>query len=119
MSPARLAPICVLALCGCSPDSFVSDAGPSDAGDAASPDVADADAGCDAGMMSCGGACVETTSNIKHCGACDNVCAVDDGGAPVCMHGACVYPMGDTACLAVDNGRVFWTNGRGAPVCSG
>src|SRR5690349_8873211 len=44
-----------------------SDAGP-DAGTDAGSDAGDVDAGCSATM--CGSACVDTTSDLHHCGSC-------------------------------------------------
>jgi hypothetical protein len=85
------------------------------------PNVADCCNGqcCPAGAPACcGGTCVDTGSNVQHCGACNNQC---QGGIycqgnvctpfpAACMNGNCVCP----------SGTYFCTNGclpNIAPVC--
>jgi hypothetical protein len=55
------------------------------------------DADCPAGLVRCGTACVDVTSDPLHCGACDESCgaAVADGTLPVgssCVDGTCGCP---------------------------
>ncbi|HEY1958925.1 MAG TPA: hypothetical protein VGH28_25105 [Polyangiaceae bacterium] len=100
-----------LALVACDADTFVSP----DAGDSGAPDVLPGEGGptCAAGQILCGATCVDTSSDVAHCGSCKTSCTVLDAGAAACMGGNCVYPMGDSACLALNGNDVFWTNGRG------
>jgi hypothetical protein len=44
---------------------------------------------CGSGETSCGGACVDTTSDPLNCGGCTNACPVVDGGAS-CLDSQCV-----------------------------
>jgi alpha-tubulin suppressor-like RCC1 family protein len=44
--------------------------------------------GCPAGQTCCTGGCVDTQSNVEHCGACGNTC-VAPNGTPVCRAGTC------------------------------
>jgi len=41
---------------------------------------------CDAERMLCGGVCVDTTDDPRHCGACEVACPGDD----ICVEGLCV-----------------------------
>jgi len=51
---------------------------------------------CEEGLVACGSACADTTSDPLHCGACGNAC--DPGMS--CAAGTCVEicPAGQTAC---------------------
>lgn len=103
--------VACLFLCACGTDTFVS----ADSGeDSATTDGATGDgiSGCAAGQTSCGGHCVDTSSSVANCGDCGAACVAIDAGAASCMNGTCLYPMGDTACVAVNATDVFWTNGR-------
>lgn len=44
-----------------------------------------APASCASGLASCGGDCVDTSSDPNHCGGCDTVCA----SGQICFNGAC------------------------------
>lgn len=67
------------------------------AGDAARADVGPPDAGadagpcdrCGAGTLCCGLLCVDPTSDLAHCGACDSPCPVAEHSTPVCSMSAC------------------------------
>lgn len=79
--------------------SEVAIADVSDASDAVDVvDVVDvaADDGpsCSAPRAVCGGACVDTTSDVAHCGRCGNVCPTGQS----CIAGACACPTGRTLC---------------------
>ena len=93
-------------------------------------DSGDADESCSGeGLEECGGECINTNSNVEHCGACGNDCADDprntqcvepscaeatcsfdahaDGeactlgdGPGVCTGGDCVECVADTECVA-------------------
>jgi hypothetical protein len=58
------------------------------------------ESGCAAGFTRCGGACVITSTDVNHCGACDNRCPTPPGGLPVCESGRCsaACPAGTHAC---------------------
>ena len=43
---------------------------------------------CPAGQSFCDGLCVDTSSNVLHCGACDLVCSLPNANA-VCLGGTC------------------------------
>ncbi|MBL8600618.1 MAG: hypothetical protein JNK72_01710 [Myxococcales bacterium] len=47
---------------------------------------------CPMGQSCCAGGCVDAQSNIAHCGACGNACAVANGSA-TCMGGRCAVAM--------------------------
>ena len=51
---------------------------------------------CEEGQQACGGACADTSTDPRHCGACDNAC----GAGMVCSDGACatVCPADQVAC---------------------
>lgn len=51
---------------------------------------------CATGETECNGGCVDTNSNVQHCGACDNLCT--DGQS--CNKGVCTgeCPKGKTSC---------------------
>lgn len=74
------------------PDASTPDASTADAAlfDAAPLDAATVDAGpvCGGGTRLCSGACVDVTTDIRHCGGCDRAC-VFPGGAAACRAGVC------------------------------
>ncbi|XXT15957.1 hypothetical protein WME94_37495 [Sorangium sp. So ce429] len=47
--------------------------------------------GCPDGELTCGEACVDPSTDIEHCGACDVACSAF-GGAPRCLDGVCQPP---------------------------
>jgi len=60
-----------------------------DAADVAD-DLPDAtEAGCDGGEALCGGACVEVSASVAHCGRCDNACPARANATATCAAGAC------------------------------
>lgn len=52
-------------------------------------DTGPVDAGltCDGGQSACGAACVDTSSDVNHCGTCAKVC----GQSELCVVGACTF----------------------------
>lgn len=86
------------------------DADPRDSGTDAGPE-------CEPGLAACGGECVDTTTDLAHCGACDNACAATD----LCRDGACFDPAVEVAagpehtCVRRASGQVWcWgSNVRG------
>ena len=107
----KLAPLLFLGLAACGTDTFVTP----DAGDAGGSDVVVPDGGptCNGGLTLCGSTCTDTKTDVAHCGDCNTACVALDAGAAACMGGTCVYPMTDSACVALNGDDVFWTNGRG------
>jgi len=86
------------------------------------PNVADCCDGqcCPAGAPTCcGGTCVDTGSNVQHCGACNNQCGggqiCNDNGCTTystqCSNGKCVCPSGTYLCLG------NWCAPNNSPVC--
>jgi hypothetical protein len=49
---------------------------------------------CSGGTTLCGTGCVNTQTNMLHCGACNNACT----GARTCQAGVCACPSGYTLC---------------------
>jgi len=51
---------------------------------------------CESGMLHCGTSCVDTSSDPRHCGGCDNVCAAGE----ICLDGTCgiACPQGQELC---------------------
>lgn len=84
------------------PDADI-DAGP-DGGDAEPPDADtgfDADTGlpgCGVGVLACGAECVDTNTDVRHCGDCDSPCVSGE----VCTAGVCepACPVGQTECAS-------------------
>jgi len=107
----RVAPLLFLALAACGTDTFVTP----DAGDGGGSDVVVPEGGptCNANLTLCGSTCTDTKTDVAHCGDCNTACVALDAGAAACMGGTCVYPMTDSACVALSGEDVFWTNGRG------
>jgi len=74
-----------------------------------------APANCDAGLISCGGQCVDTQTDPQNCGGCGDVCntTCTAGVCPLinstCDAGA--TQVGDNACLTVDATNVYWGTG--------
>jgi hypothetical protein len=66
---------------------------------------------CPGDLTACKGACVDTSSDGMHCGACGNVC----GSEQICRNGACVYTCEDSttySCfVSVDGYKVQYENG--------
>jgi hypothetical protein len=54
----------------------------------------DGDNPCDNGQSFCGGKCVDTDTNILHCGGCDMACESDQ----LCYEGACATDCSESAC---------------------
>lgn len=50
--------------------------------------------GCPKGTVDCGGACVDTRSDARNCGACGQACPAGQ----TCQNGACACPSGTTLC---------------------
>ncbi len=97
-----------------------ADAGPKDAGRETSPGAvaamdANSKASPDAAACTpCPGACVDTTSDGRNCGACGHDCL-----GSTCRAGACVPVIlvsGSPADLAVDQDDVYWTDGMNGDV---
>lgn len=62
-------------------------------------------------LTDCGGACVETDTDVANCGACGNVCPDPPGGLAACVAGVCTMDCGaltncDGVCLDT-SGDVF------------
>ena len=51
--------------------------------------------GVDACTAMCEGACVDTTTNIGHCGRCDNACTAPAGATPTCASSECGFECDD------------------------
>ena len=49
------------------------------------------DAGIDACTAMCDGTCVDTTTNVSHCGACENACTAPTGATPTCSASECAF----------------------------
>ena len=47
---------------------------------------------CPSGLSCCNGGCVDTSTNVGHCGTCGSVCTVSNA-TPACVGGACVVGM--------------------------
>lgn len=61
-------------------------------GDAADTEASPETAACEAGRTQCDDACVDTSTDPDHCGACGNVCEAPENAAVVgCQEGACRY----------------------------
>jgi hypothetical protein len=58
------------------------------------PGDGDGDNPCGDGQDFCGGKCVDTTSNILHCGGCDNKCESDE----LCYESNCATDCSEAAC---------------------
>jgi hypothetical protein len=89
----------VATLVGCSaaPPTTRRDGGTSDAGwpDAGPRPDGGIDAGTDAGpcapLARCGGECVDTAIDSRHCGACDDACSPPSNAAARCAGGSCDF----------------------------
>lgn len=53
------------------------------------------DAGVDACTAICDEVCVDTTSDVRHCGGCDNACTAPADASPTCVAGACGFECDD------------------------
>jgi len=69
-----------------------ADAGKLTLGEKSNPD-------CPAGFTKCGDVCVDPTSDVDHCGACDNACGGLSGRETSCIAGACGCGKGDDVCV--------------------
>jgi hypothetical protein len=58
------------------------------------PGDGDGDNPCDNGQEFCGGKCVDTQTNILHCGGCGMACESDE----LCYEGACATDCSESAC---------------------
>lgn len=63
-------------------------------GETGDPGDGDGDNPCDGGQSFCGGKCVDTQTNILHCGDCGVACAGDE----LCHEGACVTDCSEAPC---------------------
>ena len=69
-------------------------------GDATGPEPSETSTSIDGGedcgssLLECGGICIDPTTDVGHCGACDNPCAA---GA-TCEEGTCACPEGEEVC---------------------
>jgi alpha-tubulin suppressor-like RCC1 family protein len=73
----------------------------------------DAGAACEAGLTECGDGCVDTQSDLAHCGGCDSACAATD----VCREGECFDPVVEVAAgtnhtCAVQASGAVWCWGK-------
>jgi hypothetical protein len=69
---------------------------------------------CTGGKTSCGGACVDTSTDPMNCGGCGVVCntTCTGGVCPLLPADAGTPPVvGDNACLTVDKASVYWGTG--------
>ncbi len=71
---------------------------------------------CDGGQVSCGGKCVDTSTDPQNCGGCGVVCNTQctAGVCPLLGAGceAGVSPqVGDNACITIDATNVYWATG--------
>ncbi len=48
-------------------------------------------ADCAAGEVDCGDSCVDTSTDVRNCGACDNVCPDPMRASPTCAGGSCGF----------------------------
>ncbi|CAN5922679.1 hypothetical protein BH11MYX4_BH11MYX4_12280 [soil metagenome] len=46
---------------------------------------------CPGTLTECSGACIDTKSNLDHCGSCGRKCAAPANGDPVCLNGTCTF----------------------------
>jgi hypothetical protein len=71
---------------------------------------------CDGGLASCGGKCVDTSTDPMNCGGCGSICNTQ------CVKGICqlismgcdagpIGQVGDNACLGIDSNAVYWGAG--------
>jgi DNA-binding beta-propeller fold protein YncE len=56
------------------------------------------DAGCPVGFTTCGTACANTSTDLKHCGGCNKPCPA--GAADKCVAGKCVCGSSGAVCSA-------------------
>ncbi len=88
-----------------------SDSGPPGDAAADAPQIS-----CDAGLTSCGGQCVDTSSDDKNCGGCGIACNTQctAGVCPLIASGCdggVATQVGDNACLTIDANNVYWGTG--------
>ena len=81
---------------------------PVDRGVDTGPDVP----ACDAGLASCGGACVDPGTSLAHCGSCGHACSAPLHGVAACSAGACAftceatYARSGEACVRIEPPRL-------------
>jgi hypothetical protein len=106
----------VVVACGGADTTLNGDGGNGDGGGS---DVVTSDApivSCEAGQSSCGGKCIDTSSDPNNCGGCGIVCNT------TCSAGVCqligsqcdagtITQVGDNACLTIDSTNVYWAAG--------
>lgn len=51
---------------------------------------------CPAGTQSCADSCVDTDTDVQHCGDCEDACEDRDHSSPTCEDGACGIACDDT-----------------------
>ena len=103
----RLSALTVLALlvCACSVDPLTASGRPCNPAQPCGPGTwcqdgvctdqrEDGGATCTAGQTRCGSACVDTTTNLQHCGGCDKACGARGDR---CVAGQCVCGAGASA----------------------
>jgi hypothetical protein len=70
---------------------------------------------CDAGLTSCNGQCIDTSSDPKNCGGCGVVCnTVCTKGICQLIGGGCdggIGSVADNACITLDAMNVYWASG--------
>ncbi|MDP3275485.1 MAG: MXAN_6577-like cysteine-rich protein [Deltaproteobacteria bacterium] len=90
---ACVAAALLAALCACSPPSVTP---PTDTVTRDGTVAMDSMAGCGASELLCGSRCINTQSDPRNCGSCDNACP----GTSVCTDGRCVptCPSSQRAC---------------------
>lgn len=87
---------CVLAGCASGADLAMRSDGGIGGGDARAG--SDGSAGCAAPLALCGSRCVDTSSDVEHCGACDRTCVVP-GASAACVEGECAVGACETGTL--------------------
>ncbi len=71
----------------------IEDADPADADDPADRDAdnGDIDSPCPSGEIECNEQCVDPSSDLLHCGECDNECHAGDHASAICVAGSCDF----------------------------
>ncbi len=67
--------------------------------------------------QACNGTCIDTRADVNNCGACGVVCAAAAPSTAACIGGSCRVVISSGAqrptAVAVDQTRVYWTDGLG------